>query len=47
MGELTSREWASIIWSIILLFYMITKKEIRSSLYNLIETFFDSKLRVL
>ena len=47
MGELTSREWASIIWSIILLFYMITKKEIRSSLYNLIEKFFDSKLRVL
>lgn len=47
MGELTSREWASIIWSIILLFYMITKKEIRSSLYNLIEIFFDSKLRVL
>lgn len=47
MGNLSSREWATIIWGAALFFYMIIKKEIRSSLYNLIKIFFSKKLRKL
>lgn len=46
MGNLSSRERATIIWGIILFVFMITIKEIRSSLYNVIKIFFGKKLRV-
>lgn len=46
MGKLSSREWATIIWGIILI-YIITKKSTRISLYNLIKTPFDKHLRLL
>lgn len=47
MGKLSSREWATIVWGIIILFYIITKKTIRISIFNLIKTFFDKHLILL
>lgn len=47
MGNLSSRELAAVIWGTILLIYVITKKETRSSFYNVIKIFFGKKLRVI
>lgn len=47
MGNLSSREFATIIWGVILIIYGITKKEIRNSSYNVIKIFFGKKLRIL
>lgn len=47
MEILTTREWATIIWLVILFFYMLTKEKTRSSLYKVIKTFFGKRLRIL
>lgn len=47
MGNLSSRECATIIWGVILILYVITKKETRNSAYNVIKIFFGKKLRIL
>lgn len=47
MGNLSSRECATIIWGVILIIYVITKKETRNSSYNVIKIFFGKKLRIL
>ena len=47
MGKLSSRECATIIWGVILIIYVITKKETRNASYNVIKIFFGKKLRIL
>lgn len=47
MENLSSRELATFIWVLILFIYVITKKEARNSLYNLLKIFFGKKLRIL
>lgn len=47
MNNLSSRELATIIWGLILLIYVITKKETRNSIYNLLKIFFGKKLSIL
>lgn len=47
MGKLSSRECTTIIWGVILIIYVITKKETRNASYNVIKIFFGKKLRIL
>lgn len=47
MENLSSREWAIIIWGVILIIYVIAKKESRNSFNNVIKIFFGKKIRIL
>ena len=47
MENLSSREWAIIIWGVILTIYVIAKKESRNSFNNVIKIFFGKKIRIL
>lgn len=47
MTILTTREWATVIWGSILLFYGIMCRQIRESLWEVVKIFFGRKLRIL
>lgn len=47
MNVLTTREWATVLWGIVFMVFLLPHKDIRESLINVIKTFFDEKLRVL
>lgn len=47
MNILTTREWATLIWGIILLVLALLHREIKKSLCNVVKIFFGPKLRIL
>lgn len=47
MSILSTREWATLIWGLLLLIYIMGHKEIRKSFWRVIIIFFDRKLRIL
>lgn len=47
MSILSTREWATLIWGCIFMLYVLCRREIRKSLWNVIVIFFDKKLRIL
>lgn len=47
MEILTTREWATLIWGLLFLIYMMVHKNIRKSFWNVIVIFCGSKLRIL
>lgn len=48
MSILSTREWATLIWGLLFLVYiMCHNKEIRKSFWKVIVIFFDKKLRIL
>ena len=47
MSILSTREWATLIWGLLLLIYIMCHKEIRKSFWKVIVIFFDKKLRIL
>ena len=44
---LSTREWATLIWGLLFLVYIMCHKEIRKSFWKVIVIFFDKKLRIL
>lgn len=47
MSILSTREWATLIWGLLFLVYIMCHKEIRKSFWKVIVIFFDKKLRIL
>ena len=47
MSILSTREWATLIWGLLFLAYIMCHKEIRKSFWKVIVIFFDKKLRIL
>lgn len=47
MSILSTREWATLIWGLLFLVYIMCHKEIRKSFWKVILIFFDKKLRIL
>ncbi len=47
MDVLTTREWATLLWGMLLMVWMLSHKNIRDSLKMVIQTFFNDKLRIL
>ncbi|MCM1236612.1 MAG: hypothetical protein NC489_41575 [Ruminococcus flavefaciens] len=47
MNILTTREWATLLWGVLLMLWMLSHKNIRDSLKVVIKTFFNDKLRIL
>lgn len=47
MEILTTREWATLIWGLLFLIYMMVHKNIRKSFWNVIVIFCGPKLRIL
>lgn len=47
MSILSTREWATLIWGLLFLVYIMCHKEIRKSFWKEIVIFFDKKLRIL
>lgn len=47
MKILTTREWATLIWGLLFLIYMMVHKNIRKSFWNVIVIFCGPKLRIL
>ena len=47
MSILSTREWATLIWGVLFLLFILCHKEIRKSFWKVIVLFFDKKLRLL
>lgn len=47
LNILTTREWATLLWGILLMVWMLPHKNTRDSLKMVIKTFFNNKLRIL
>lgn len=47
MTILSTREWATIIWAVLLLAFVLRNRECRKGIRNVIKQFFASKLRIL
>ena len=47
MSILSTREWATLIWGLVFLLYVMAHKDIRKSFWNVIVIFFGPKLRIL